>query len=172
MKKAFRVLTSAENIIMILTFVIMVLCSFAQVINRNIFKLPIAWFDEASTYCMIYMALMGTELGLRDGTQVAVTAVVDKFKGVSKKIVELISKGIVLIFSVTVLVEALKLVVMQIQTGQTSAALHISMAVPYAALVVSFGMIVLVQGAMMAAMIMDLMKCRNGEEEENGWKQL
>lgn len=82
MKKALNALTNVEKGIVILTFSLMVICSFLQVINRNFFKLPIGWFDEASTYCMIYMALIGTELGLRDGTKIAVTAVVDKLKGV------------------------------------------------------------------------------------------
>ena len=67
MKKVLGTLTKVEQVIMVATFVIMVVSSFAQVVNRNIFKLPIAWFDEASTYCMIYMALIGTEIGLRDG---------------------------------------------------------------------------------------------------------
>lgn len=152
--------------IMFLTFAIMVASSFAQVVNRNIFKLPISWFDEASTYCMIYMALIGTEIGLRDGTQIAVTAVVDKFHGVSKKIINIISKAIVLIFSSTVLITAMKMVNTQIQTGQTSAALHLPMAVPYAALVISFAMIVIVQGSLMIGMMINVIKGTNEEEVE------
>lgn len=46
MKKVLGTLTKVEQVIMIATFVIMVVSSFAQVVNRNIFKLPIAWFDE------------------------------------------------------------------------------------------------------------------------------
>lgn len=55
MKKVLNGLTKVENLIMVVTFVIMVCASFAQVVNRNIFKLPISWFDEAAIYCMIYM---------------------------------------------------------------------------------------------------------------------
>ena len=106
MKKVLGTLTKVEQVIMVATFVIMVVSSFAQVVNRNIFKLPIAWFDEASTYCMIYMALIGTKIGLRDGTQIAVTAVVDKLHGAGKKIVQIASKIVVLIFSVSVLISS------------------------------------------------------------------
>lgn len=109
MKKVLGTLTKVEQVIMVATFVIMVASSFAQVVNRNIFKLPIAWFDEASTYCMIYMALIGTEIGLRDGTQIAVTAVVDKLHGAGKKIVQIASKIVVLIFSVSVLIAAVNM---------------------------------------------------------------
>lgn len=41
---------------------------------------------------MIYMTLLGTEIGLRDGSQIAVTALVNKFKGVSKLFIQIISK--------------------------------------------------------------------------------
>ncbi|MRM86898.1 TRAP transporter small permease [Faecalicatena contorta] len=165
MKKMLKALTTVENVIMVVTFAIMVISSFVQVVNRNFFKLPITWFDEASTYCMIYMALIGTEIGLRDGTQIAVTAVVDKFHGKGKKVVEVLSKIIVLIFSVTVLISAVKMVGTQIATGQTSAALQLPMAVPYAALVISFGMIVIVQASLVIGMIIDLLKGKNEEEE-------
>lgn len=165
MKKVLGTLTKVEQVIMVATFVIMVASSFAQVVNRNIFKLPIAWFDEASTYCMIYMALIGTEIGLRDGTQIAVTAVVDKLHGAGKKIVQIASKIVVLIFSVSVLIAAVNMVNQQIVTGQTSAALHLPMVVPYAALVISFAMIVIVQGLLMIGMIIDFVKGKNEEEE-------
>ncbi len=151
---------------MVATFAIMVASSFAQVVNRNIFKLPIAWFDEASTYCMIYMALIGTGIGLRDGTQIAVTAVVDKLHGAGKKIVQIASEDCRFdILSICTVIAAVNMVNQQIVTGQTSAALHLPMAVPYAALVISFAMIVIVQGLLMIGMIIDFVKGKNEEEE-------
>ncbi len=166
MKKTLKGLTTVENIIMVITFALMVACSFAQVVNRNIIKLPIAWFDEASTYCMIYMALIGTELGLRDGTQIAITAVTDKLHGRGKGIVQLLSKIVVLIFSVTILISAVRMVAAQAAIGQASAALHLPMTVPYAALVISFGMIVLVQLAFAVEILLKVIKGDNFDTEE------
>lgn len=71
MKKVLDGLTKIENLIMVAAFVVMVFASFAQVVNRNFFKLPISWFDEAAVYCMIYMVLIGTEVGLRGGMSLA-----------------------------------------------------------------------------------------------------
>lgn len=155
MKKVLKGLTTAENFIMAVTFALMVICSFAQVVNRNIFKLPIVWFDEASTYCMIYMALIGTEIGLRDGTQIAVTAVTDKLHGSCKGIVSLCAKIVVLIFSSTILITAVKMVAVQARTGQTSAAL-----------VISFAMIVLVQLGMAIEIVIKIAKGDSFEDEE------
>lgn len=145
MKKLLASLTKIENVIMIAAFAIMVCCTFFQVVNRNFLKLPLPWLDEASTYSMIYMALIGTEVGLRDGSQIAVTAVVDKLGGRWREAVQILAKIIVLIFSSSVLYSSILLVSRQIQTGQTSAAMRLPMAIPYAALVIAFGMIVLVQ---------------------------
>ncbi|MGO5353992.1 TRAP transporter small permease [Faecalicoccus sp. LCP19S3_E3] len=165
MKKTLKSLTSIENFIMVVTFSIMVICSFAQVINRNFFKLPIPWFEEASIYCMIYMALIGTEVGLRDGTQIAVTAVLDKLHGAFKGIVMIFSKVVVLIFSSSVLISAIHLVSKQVQTGQTSSALHLPMSIPYAALVISFAMIVLVQIAFTVELVITLIREKGKESE-------
>jgi len=164
MKKVLDGLTKIENFIMILTFIIMVGTSFAQVVNRNIFKLPISWFDEAAVYCMIYMVLIGTEVGLRDGTQIAVTALVDKFHGRMRKGIQIFSKIVMVVFSFGVFMGGLKLVQIQIRTGQISAALGIPMSIPYAAMVISFGMITLVQAVAAVALAVQMVKYQEGEE--------
>ena len=137
---------------MIVTFVIMIIASFGQVVNRNFLKLPITWFDEASIYCMIYMVLIGTEVGLRDGTQIAVTGIVDRFTGRTKLGIQFIAKLIVIVFAAVVFMGGLKLMDIQIRTGQVSAALGIPMTVPYGAMVISFAMITLVQAVEAAAL--------------------
>lgn len=164
MKKLLNGLTKIENVIMVITFTIMVCTSFAQVVNRNIFKLPISWFDEAAVYSMIYMVLIGTEVGLRDGTQIAVTAVVDKLHGKFKTIIQIISKIVIVLFSFGVFMGGLKLMDIQIRTGQISAALKLPMSVPYAAMVISFAMITLVQATSAVAMIVGITKPESKEE--------
>lgn len=158
MKNSLIYLQKVENYIIVVSFAFMVFCLFAQVVNRNFFQLPIAWFDEAATYCMIYMTLLGTEIGLRDGSQIAVTALVNKFKGVSKLFIQIISKIIVTIFSSAILFYSINMVKIQAVSGQTTAALHLPMSVPYMALVISFGIITVVQFILTIKMIRDLVK--------------
>ena len=109
-----------EDMIMVVTFVIMVVSCFAQVVNRNIFKVPVSGFEEAAKYSMVYMVLLGTEMGLRDGTQISVTAVVDMLKGTTRKIVMIISKAIVVLVSAALFYHSIGLVQRQIISGQTS----------------------------------------------------
>ena len=157
-----------EDMIMVVTFVIMVVSCFAQVVNRNIFKVPVSGFEEAAKYSMVYMVLLGTEMGLRDGTQISVTAVVDMLKGPAKKIVMIISKGIVVLVSAALFYQSIGLVQRQIISGQTSPGLQIPMSIPYFALVLSFGIITLVQGVTLIMMIFGKIKIDDKKEDEGG----
>ena len=88
-KKVLEWITKVEYAIMIVAFVLMVLCYFTSVVNRNFIKASMPWAEELALYSMTFMALLGTEVGLRDGTQVAVTAVIEKLHGMTRKVVDL-----------------------------------------------------------------------------------
>ena len=72
MKKTLQYLQTLEKWIIVIAFAIMVLACFIQVVNRNVFRIPVSGFEEAAKYSMVYMVLLGTELGLRDGTQISI----------------------------------------------------------------------------------------------------
>lgn len=48
--------TLAELWATALTFVIMVVCYFISVVNRNFIKGSMPWTEELALYCMVYMA--------------------------------------------------------------------------------------------------------------------
>ena len=156
MKKTLNTLQKIEDIIMVVTFAIMVAAAFIQVVNRNFTKLPVTGFEEAAKYCMVYMVLLGTEKGLRDGTQISVTALVDKLKGKAKLVLQIISKALVIIFAAIMTKESIALFQMQIKSGQKSPGLGLPMTVPYFALVLSFAIITLVQLGRLVALFKDL----------------
>ena len=156
MKKTLNTLQKIEDIIMVVTFAIMVAAAFIQVVNRNFTKLPVTGFEEAAKYCMVYMVLLGTEKGLRDGTQISVTVLVDKLKGKAKLVLQIISKALVIIFAAIMTKESIALFQMQIKSGQKSPGLGLPMTVPYFALVLSFAIITLVQLGMLVALFKDL----------------
>ena len=92
-------------------------------------------------------------MGLRDGSQAAITALSDKLRGIPRAVLQLVVKIIVTVFTATITCYSFRMVADQIVTGQTSPGLHLPMAVPYAALLVSFGIMTLVQGASLIHMI-------------------
>ena len=156
MKTVIAFLQKVENFILASSFVVMTLSAFLQVVNRNLIGAGISWFEELARYCMVYMALLGTEVGLRDGTQIAITAVVDKFKGRGRKIVAIFGKLVVVAFSATVFIHSWNPIMKQIRFGQLSPGLEIPMWIPYAALPLSFGIITVVQFSTVVALIADL----------------
>ena len=135
-KKLLSYVTKVEYAIMIIAFIAMVAAYFVAVINRNFIKASMPWTEEVAMYSMIYMALLGTEVGLRDGTQVAVTAV-------------MLKAGTALFLK-------------QIQTGQTTPVLKIPMSAMYFSLVLTFGLILLIQTVILVEKIIDL---KNKEAE-------
>ena len=138
-------LTRLENAIIAVCFIVMTVAAFAQVVNRNLIGASISWFDELARYCMVYMTLLATEAGLRDGSQISIQAVTDKMPPVLKRIVKVIVKCVIIGFSCTIFMTSLTLLKKQIMTGQVSAGLEIPMYVPYLALPIAFSLITIVQ---------------------------
>mgnify|MGYP002917609470 FL=1 len=113
-------------------------------------------------YSMIYMALLGTEVGLRDGTQVAVTAIIEKLHGITKKVVSIVEQIVLEIFTAVMLKAGTALFLKQIQTGQTTPVLKIPMSAMYFSLVLTFGLILLIQTVILVEKIMDLKNYSTG----------
>ena len=115
-KKLLSYVTKVEYAIMIIAFIAMVAAYFVAVINRNFIKASMPWTEEVAMYSMIYMALLGTEVGLRDGTQVAVTAIIEKLHGVTKKVVSIVEQIVLEVFTAVMLKAGTALFLKQIQT--------------------------------------------------------
>lgn len=157
-KKMLDYVTKFEYAVMVVAFVIMVAAYFISVVNRNFIKASMPWTEELALYSMTFMALLGTEVGLRDGTQVSVTAVIDKLHGTVKKIVSLVEQLVLVVFSFVMTKAGVALVTKQMQTGQTTPVLKIPMAFMYVSLVLAFGIILIVQVGILIEKVMALKK--------------
>lgn len=139
--KVVHGLTAVELTASALTFAVMVICYFISVVNRNFIKGSMPWTEELALYSMVYMVLLGTELGLRDGTQVSVTALTSKLEGkLAGKIIDVIARLALLFFVFMMFRYGCALVSKQIQTAQLSPVMKIPMYVLYLSLPVSFGL--------------------------------
>ena len=136
MKKLLSCVTSAEYAVMVAAFVAMVASYFISVLNRNFIQASMPWTEEIAIYSMV---------GLRDGTQVAVTAVVDKLHGVARKIVDLIRQVILVGFAFIMIKAGGALVLKQLQAGQTTPVMKLPMSLMYFSLVLAFGLIFVIQ---------------------------
>lgn len=164
MKKTLQFLQALEKWIIVIAFAIMVIACFIQVVNRNIFRIPVSGFEEAAKYSMVYMVLLGTELGLRDGTQISIQGVVDKLPLKAKKIIRVLARIIVIVFAAVMTKSGWAMVMKQAKIGQTSPGLGIPMYIPYFALVLGFGLITIVQSGYLIKQCLDFNKPEEKEE--------
>jgi TRAP-type C4-dicarboxylate transport system permease small subunit len=164
MKKTLQFLQALEKWIIVIAFAIMVIACFIQVVNRNIFRIPVSGFEEAAKYSMVYMVLLGTELGLRDGTQISIQGVVDKLPLKAIKIIRVLARIIVIVFSAVMTKSGWAMVMKQAKIGQTSPGLGIPMYIPYFALVLGFGLITIVQSGYLIKQCLDFNKPEEKEE--------
>jgi C4-dicarboxylate transporter DctQ subunit len=162
-----KILQRLEEGILVLTLTVMCLAAFAQVLNRNIFMRPITWFEELARYCMIYMTVFAAEIGLRDGTQIAVDAVVGKLKGKARQAVGTIATLFLLIFAGILFVNSIYLFQNQLQYGQLSPSMRIPMSIPYFSMVIGFGTICVTQCVIFIQKLVALFR-ESGTAEEGG----
>ncbi|MDD6318254.1 MAG: TRAP transporter small permease [Succinatimonas hippei] len=150
-----RKLKYIENAFIAVTLAVTAIACFAQVVNRNLIGAPVSWFDELARYCMVCMTLFAAEAGLRDGSQIAVTALIDKVSPANRRRLLIFSKLVIVAFSISVVCGAFILINSQIRSGQTSPGLHLPMYVPYSFVPLVFAVIAVVQGTL----FFRLLKC-------------
>ena len=155
--KVIRGFTAVELIACAVTFAIMVISYFISVVNRNIIKGSMPWTEELGLYSMVYMALIGTELGLRDGTQVSVTALTSKLEGKTiGKIVDIIARLVVIYFVYMMFRNGNALVAKQLKTMQTTPVLKIPMYTLYLSLSISFCLTLITQALMLIGKVFNI----------------
>ena len=166
MRPVLNFLQKAESTIIVVSFIVMVVSAFSQVVNRNLIGAGVSWFEELSRYCMIYMALLATEMGLRDGTQISVTMFVDRLPPRGRALMKIMARAIVVVFSAVVFYTSLELLDKQISFGAESSGLGVPMYIPYFALTLSFALITVVQTVSIVTRVMMLVRGEVIPEEE------
>lgn len=145
LKKILGWLDRSERLLMVLAFVIMVATMFGSVLARNVFRATVSWLDELARISMVYMVLLGAEAGLRDGTQVRVTAGISMMRGGLRKVIDIVAQIVLIAFTAMATRGAIINVQTNIARNVTTTSLNWPMAIPYMALVIGFSIMTLVQ---------------------------
>ena len=126
---------------MVITGIAMTIIILIQIFFRFVIYRPVPWSEEAARYLMIWLGMLGSVMALRKGRHIGVTALVDalprRISGIIVYVVRLTMIGFMGIIGW----EGVKLAVFNYP--QLSAAMEISMMIPYMAIPVgAFMMIV------------------------------
>lgn len=141
MKKFLAFVKNLDGYLVALFLIIMALAAVLQVLNRNIFKLPISWTEEVSRYSMIWMTMLGTALGVRKGMQMSVVLFGKRVKGRLLKGLTIFKNVMMMAFSGVVMVTAVTLMITQANAGQVSTALKLPL--QFVSLAIFVGMLMI-----------------------------
>lgn len=118
--------------IVIVTFLVMVLVTFGQVIFRYVFEFSLPWADELARYCLVWMVFVGMVVALVRGQHVTVDLLRARYQGRVRLIMlSVIDLACAALFG-TLLYGGVLL--MQLAVGQTTSGLGMPKYLVYAAL--------------------------------------
>lgn len=123
--KIVKAIDRVERVLITIFFTVMVLAVFGQVLNRNLFKLNISWFEELARGCMIYMLMLGTEISLRDHSQLNVDSLVRRLPPKVKVWFDHFSTLMVIVFSGVVGFASIRMIRSMMTVGGVMPALQI-----------------------------------------------
>ena len=121
-----------SELVIIVTFVVMVVSTLTQVICRYLLEFSLPWVDELARYCLVWMVFVGMVLTLVRGQHVTVDRMLDRysirFRPFALTIIDLATSGLFLVLLYG------GVLLMQLTAGQTTSGLGIPKYMVYAAL--------------------------------------
>jgi TRAP-type C4-dicarboxylate transport system permease small subunit len=132
-----RLIKFLEKIIEWLIIVLIGLCIIVgtmQVIFRFILHAPLAWSEEFIRYCFVWIVFVGSSLAVRNNSHASISFFVELIPKTIRNIFSLLSNVLCIAFSFVILVEGIKIMIMQMKTQQLTAALEIPIAFVFLAI--------------------------------------
>ncbi|WP_262366400.1 TRAP transporter large permease [Oceanobacillus profundus] len=132
-----------EEVLIVLGFLTFIILINLQVINRYIlpfieFANITTWTEEVSRYIFIFVSFLGASLAIKKRDSIQVTALVDRLPSGLQKSIHIANTIFMLYFSYMIVKYGYTLIMFQFETGQTTPALSLPMAIPYSAVPLGF----------------------------------
>jgi TRAP-type C4-dicarboxylate transport system permease small subunit len=117
--------------------------NFANVVGRYVFLKPIIWAEEVLVFIMVWCVMLGATLVTWENQHLRMDAVYHLAPPRVRRWLNLLSTLAFLVAAVFLLVQSVRVVAVIAGTGQRSVVADIPMVIPYGAIPLSFGLIVL-----------------------------
>lgn len=129
-----------ERIILTASLSVMAAVLLAQVFMRYFMRSPFVWSEELARYILVWAAILGVSLAVREGRHIRVDFLPMVLGPRSQTLFMVIAHLGVLVFSAVIVWESLPLIQRLRMIGQTSPALNVPMWTVYLAVPVGFGL--------------------------------
>ena len=103
MKKIYEVYNRIEKNLLGLIMCVLIIMGFTQVLCRFVFKMSLAWAEEMMTFCMIWLAYLGSSAAAHEKKHILVSMFVDLFPKPLRKVLTVLSQMLWLICSAIML---------------------------------------------------------------------
>ncbi|MFY0543897.1 TRAP transporter small permease [Brevibacillus sp. H7] len=161
MQQAIKIIDAINKLLSIVLSVVlavMALLIVAQVFTRYVVDISLTWSEEAARYLMVYSVFLGAALAIRYQKHVAIEILSESINEKARRIVKLIIMIICIVFFFMLLVKGID--ILELVSRQKSPALRIPMTIPYAAIPIGAGLLILNSVAVILEMFI-------GKKEEN-----
>lgn len=138
LKNILKVLNHTEEILLSISFSIMAIVCFVQVITRYFFHYSMPWSEELLRALFVWSSCLGISLGFKTRSHLGVDAVVNLFPKKLKKILSLLAYFVVLACCVVLIYYSFQVSLKQYQTLQKTIAMRLPIFYISAALPVGF----------------------------------
>jgi TRAP-type C4-dicarboxylate transport system permease small subunit len=116
--------------------------NFANVVGRYVFSAPIIWAEEVLVFIMVWCVMLGATLVTWEDQHLRMDAVHHLAPPRVRRWLDLLTTVAFLVAGAFVLVQSLRVFVLAARTGQRSVVADLPMVIPFAAIPLSFAIIV------------------------------
>lgn len=121
-----------EQSLLVVLFTTMVVVLFTQVVMRAVFNNSLAWSEELTRYCFIYLVFIGISYAVKKRRHLNLTIFINILNNKGKKTLNLFSDLLFLLFAVFILSYGVGLTIDTFKFEQITPSLGIPMGVIYA----------------------------------------
>jgi len=139
-------MVTSSSLLLIITLVM-----FIEVVGRYVFLHSLPWAGELMRYSAVWLVFLAGGLGVKRGAHISVKVITKRFPRDLQRSLALFEYSMIGLFSAIMLWQGIKLV--GLTAHQLSPSMHISMAIPYAAVPVG-GLIMLIYGIILSSQTM------------------
>lgn len=120
-----RALTSVENVLIVVTFTVLTLLAFANVVSRYALHASLSWSNELVVGLAVYLIMIGTSAAIRIHAHPAFTVLQDMARPSLRKVVVLAIAVAMFAFLTILLWLGWDMVTSQMERGRTTPALGV-----------------------------------------------
>lgn len=141
MAKVIKSINNIIHIFLLLLMVALVVAVFCQILFRFALDQPLAWTEELSRYCLIWITFLGAAYALSQRAHIGMELFVDRARGMVKVIMLILGAIVSFVFFFIMIKEGI--VLSKQVMGQPSPVLQIPMGIVYAVIPISGAILML-----------------------------